>query len=166
VPSLEEVPCPPRHAVAGGGAAPPASRSCQKGTCPMLWKWRGREREGEGEGGQSGEGEGGRSGETERGALGLGLRKGEAARWEREACGETERVREESRNPKGSVFILESVLRFCSVNRGLEPNYPALFRFLRTGNRTRNQNFWFLLIRFRFRLIRFGSRFSVIFALS
>jgi len=52
----------------------------------------------------------------------------------------------------------DSVLRFCSVNRGLEPNYPILFRFLRTGNRTRNRNFRFRLIRFRFRLFRFGSR--------
>ena len=51
----------------------------------------------------------------------------------------------------------DSVLRFCSVNRGLEPNYPTLFRFLRTGNRTRNRNFWFRLIRFR--LFRFGNIF-------
>ena len=133
---LKEGPRTLHRAVAGGGAVPttsryrrrrgraPASRSYQKGMRPRLWKWRGREREGEGEGGQSGEGEGGRSGETERGALGLDLAKGEAARWEREACGETERVREESRNPKGSVFILNTLLGLAwaclgrDINRG------------------------------------------------
>jgi hypothetical protein len=80
---------------------PPAPRRSRNGPHPRLWKgrgrpeWRGRlERREVRSVSVSG---------RERRAWSLGL-------WERKARGETERVREEPRNSKSSVFILEDAI--------------------------------------------------------
>jgi hypothetical protein len=48
-----------------------------------------------------------------------------------------------------------------SVTRGLEPNYPRVFRVLRYWNRTRNQTRSVRVFRFGYRVIRFGFGNSV-----
>ena len=124
-PPLKEGSCTPRRDVAGGGAVPTAScchrrrghapRVAQlpEGDAPQALEMERERKRGRRRGKPEWRGRGRtewRDRERRTWSRSREGQKGEAARWEMEACGETERVREESRNPKGSIFKLEYII--------------------------------------------------------